>query len=103
METSTLVIGGAIAAVVVVGVVLITREPPTTVHNQQPVQQGNAATSVAQGITQGLLGFLGNAMSSSDRNPGNTPSGSSRVNTERGTGWFQDTANGWLYGLAVRV
>ena len=102
METSTLVIGGAIAAVVVVGVVLITREPPTTVYNQQPAQHGNAATSIAQGITQGLLGFLGNAMSS-DRNPGNTPSGSSRVNTERGTGWFQDTANGWLYGPAVRV
>lgn len=93
MDTSTMVIGGAILAVAVVGVVLITREPPTTVYNQQPVQQGNTATSVAQGITQGVLGFLSNALSRDS----NTPD---RQDSNRGSGAVRGTGASAASGIA---
>jgi hypothetical protein len=98
METSTIVIGGAILVVVVVGVVAITSRPDPVLQQGQPTQQGNAATNISQGITQGLLGWLSREMSNT--NPGNTPSGASRASSER-PGFFQDNASGWLYGPRV--
>lgn len=98
METSTIVIGGAIFVVAVVGVIAVTSRPDPVMQQVQPMQQGNAATNIAQGITQGLFGFLSREMSNT--NPGGTPSGSSRPSSER-PGFFQDNASGWLYGPRV--
>lgn len=98
METSTIVIGGAIFVVAVVGVIAVTSRPDPVIQQVQPMQQGNAATNIAQGITQGLFGFLSREISST--NPRGTPSGSSRPASER-PGFYQDLNTGWLIGPRV--
>ena len=96
METSTLLIGGAIIVVGFIGIVYVTSQNNQPVVAQQPQAQGNAATEIAQGATQGLLGFFARSLSSSNDDTARTG------NRDLGNGWIQG-GNGWLYGPPARV
>lgn len=94
--TAVIIVGGVVVVGFVVYLASTNNAPASTTTPQQQAQpEGNAATQIAQGATQGLLSFLSRAASSNSQD-------SRTGNRDLGNGWTQ-TPSGWLLGPPART